>query len=172
MNRYYLCVCLLLLASLASASKVYELHLIIYKNDTVDLISINETDGRPGPFPSAGEDNYFFRILSDNGTVLFNQSFQMDFFAYRFRGANSTLPDVVSLEKREGYWKLPYYEDATVIELFHEDKMIFDYNIIPKKEEWQIPCCPSTLAIIFAVLVCVATIKSGAGPRFREDRIK
>jgi len=170
MNKSCILVCMLLLASFAGASKVYELHLIIYKNDSVTLISINETQGKPGPFPSAGDDNYLFRMLSDDGTVLFNQSFQMDFFAYRFRGPNSTLPDVVALTQREGYWKLPYYENASIIALYHEEKKIFEYDLKPKKEEWQIPCCPSAVAIIFAVLVCVTSIKSGARLRFQDER--
>lgn len=169
MNRVIFCVCLLL-ASLADAAKVYELHMIIYKNDSVKLVSFNVTDGRAGPFPTAGEDNYLFRMLSDNGTEIHNQSFQMDFFAYRFRGANSTLPDVVPLEQREEYWKLPYYEDVATIELFHEERKIFEYRVKPEKEEWQIHYCAFAPAVISLVLVCIASVISGDRPRIREGR--
>ena len=130
MRIYCAIVAFLLLFSVAVASSVYELHLAIYKNDTVELKGFNVTSGSPGPFPDAGKDNnYEFRILSGGNDVLFNQSFHLGFAAYRFRGPNSTSPDVNPYNVTDDYWRLPYFSDAASVQLFHGGKQIFEYRL-------------------------------------------
>jgi len=163
MNRIVFFFCLLALLPLSNAAKVYEFHLIVYNNDSVGLVSFNISDGKVSAFPSAGEDNYFFRILSADGKVLFNKSFQMGFEAYRFRGPNSTASDVVQLQSVEDYWRLPYHPDATSVELFHGDKKIFQYKLPEEKPEGELSCF--SFAALFAILLTAVYISfSGADP--------
>ena len=126
---------LIFLLAFSSAYQVYELHLVIHKNETVNLLGFQVVDGEMSAFPSAGQDNYEFRIVSKNGSVLFNRSFQMNFTAYRFRGPNSTAPDVVGLSQVEDYWKLPYFEDGDKIQLFHSGNKIYEYKVAEEKSE-------------------------------------
>ena len=163
MNRITFFFCLLMLLPLSNAAKVFEFHLIIHKNDSVKLVSFNITDGKVSAFPTAGEDNYLFRILSADGKVLFNKSFQMGFEAYRFRGPNSTAPDVVQLESVEDYWRLPYYQDANSVELFHENKKFFQYKLPEEKPEGE-PSCFSFAALLAILLTTVCISFSGSGP--------
>ena len=149
---------LIFFISLSSAYKIYELHLIIYKNDTVDLKALNVTEGMTSAFPSAGNDNYEFRIMSRDNKMLFNRSFQLEFEAYLFRGPNSTSPGVVPLEQYEDYWRLPYFDDAEKIQLYHEQKKIFEYTV-PKEEKGFSIC---GLATIIMLPILIFTIFRGA----------
>ncbi|MCX6774116.1 MAG: hypothetical protein NTY68_03930 [Candidatus Micrarchaeota archaeon] len=136
MSKMLIFAALLLILSITNAA-VYELHLVIYKNDSVELKDLNVTLGSPGPFPDAGNDNnYEFRIMAKDNGVLFNQSFHLGFVAYRFRGPDSTEPDVVPYNKTDNYWRLPYFDNASRIQLFHENRLIFEYAI-PEKQETE-----------------------------------
>ena len=158
---------LLLLIILSNAVNVYNLDLIIYPNDSAELVSIGIKEGESGPFPSAGNDNYHFEIFSKDNHVLFNQSFELNFFAYRFRGPNSTQPDVVPLNQSRDIWNLPYSKDASIIQLFHEDKKIWEYNVeylhervTPEKpiSEPTSPALPLALAAVCLVLIIIAVV--------------
>jgi len=157
MNRLLMVVCMLLWFSLANASQVYQLHMIVYANDTVQLVNITIRDGEPDIFPSAGEDNYAFKIISTKNKTLYDQPFQMGFVAYRLIPRNSTVPDEVLLEKREELWRLPYFDDAATIQLFHENKKIFEYQLpqqqkpaAPPSPDWTI-CCIAAGVMALAV---------------------
>jgi len=152
MNRPFVFVALLLLCSIASAESVYMLDIIIYQNDNVELRSFDIISGSPGPFSDAGgNNNYEFRILSKDKEVLFDQSFHLGYAAYRFRGPNSTSPDIVPYDKTENYWRLPYFDDAALIQLFHEGKIIFEYDVSKRQQTF-----PSNLNSIILIVGAIA----------------
>jgi hypothetical protein len=148
---------LIFLMTFSSAYKVYELHLVIHKNESVDLLGYQIIDGEISAFPSAGQDNYEFRIISNNGSNLFNKSFQMDFTAYRFRGPNSTVPDVVQLTQIEDYWKLPYFEDGKKIQLYHSGKKIFEYEVEEEKTEDGL--CALSMIIFVSLFLAIINVR-------------
>ncbi|NYZ74624.1 hypothetical protein H0O00_05750 [Candidatus Micrarchaeota archaeon] len=129
MKTKYFLVSLMLVLSLANAAKIYELHLTIYKNDTVVLNGFDTREGEVSIFPTSEDNNYEFRIISGGDTTLFSQPFHLGFVAYRFQGPNATEPSVVPYDQVEDYWNLPYYENAALIQLFHDGRKIFEYEL-------------------------------------------
>ncbi|NYZ74625.1 hypothetical protein H0O00_05755 [Candidatus Micrarchaeota archaeon] len=138
MNKCFILVFLLSVFGLLQASQVYVLDLTICKNDTVELNRFGIQPGSPGYFPQVGDYKYEFRIIARNATVLFTQPFRLEFVTYPFPGPNSTNPDIVNITNMWYDWKLPYYKDAAFIQLFHEDKKIFEYEL-PQQETEEEP---------------------------------
>lgn len=132
--NYRIFFLLLLISWSGYSAKVFELDITIHENDSVDLINFQITEGDVSYFYSTDKDNYEVRILSDAGQILFNQSFEMHFFGNLFRGPNSTSPDTGPITRIDNYWKLPYFEDAALIQLFHEDKNIFEYQVAQEEQ--------------------------------------
>ncbi len=134
-------ISILALASLTYAEKIYNMRLIIYKNDSVELSSIGIKDGGVGPFLSAGKNNYYFEVISKDNRLLFNQSFELSFVTYPDIFGNPQAPKVIEFNKSEDFWNLPYFEDAALIQLFHEDKKIWKYEVeylaarVPEQEK-------------------------------------
>ena len=156
---------LLFLLSISQASSVYNLDLTIWKNDSVQLNHFSINAGTPGYFPQQGDEMYEFRLLSEDGTNIYSKTFYLTFVTYPFRGPNSTEPGEVNISKIDYQWELPYDDNATSIQLFHDDKKIFEYGL-PRKEqqsgsagttqpefiEWNTLCLYGVLGAIFIVL--------------------
>lgn len=145
MNKVSMILGLFLIFSLVNASQVYVFDLDIYENDTVILKKFDVRLGGQSYFPDVGEEEYEFRILSRSSTMLFSQPFRLNFVTYPFIGPNSTEPGIVPIYKISYTWELPYFEDAALVQLFHEDKIIFEYEL-PGEEIEEPQDAPTTEA--------------------------
>jgi len=152
MNKILLFISFLLLPALASATGTFNLPLTIYKNDTVKFGVSNATSCEPTPFRSVIGDNYTLRIISSNGTLLYEDNFKIDFNAYRFRGPNSTEPDVVPLDKVEGCWQLPFFKDSSAV-LYHENISIYQHYLLDTPADAGGNPCSIPAAVLLVVLV-------------------
>jgi hypothetical protein len=169
-NKIFAIVAILAMLSLVNAGSIYDLNIVIYKNDTVELKNFSIREGSPGPFPDAGADNnYEFKIISRDGSMLFNQSFHLGFVAYRFRGPNSTEPDVIPYNRTEDHWRLPYFEDAALIQLYHEGKLIFEYGIMGSQKEEIVPSNGSSYVALDLTQNVTSNATPGAAPDTTPD---
>lgn len=113
---------------------VYYIYLIIYRNDTVTLTNFEVIDGIPTDFPTIPlELNYSILILSIKNEILFKAQLPVSFTAYPMPPEGE--PHVeVELNESIHYLRLPYFENANKIEIYHEDKLIFSYEICKVNE--------------------------------------
>jgi len=135
MRINFVIVGLVLIFSLVSAEQIYNLDLDIYKNDTVVLNNFKIASGSVSSFPQVGEEEHTFRIISNEGHQLYSEDFKLNFVTYPFMGPNATGPDVVDINLVRYSWKLPYFEDAWKIQLYHGNKKIFEYELLVEEEE-------------------------------------
>ena len=171
MKTIILIICLILLSHFSYAEKVYQIYLEIYKNDTVNLLDSKVTEEIIS-IPSSGEgEDYAFKIFSKDEKLLFKQQFKIGFYAYLKRLANSTETDEILIKVRYRYFNLPYFENADKIQLFHENKLIWEHNIkdeiIPKTTQNNtLPIAPpkntvegnSNILIAVAIGVVILTV--------------
>lgn len=121
--------------ALAQESKVFVLDLIIYKNDSnATLNDFSVADGIPTDFPEItevfqGQEQYTIKIISVNNEVLFQKEFLISFTPAPFIPPSGTTPEVTNLTNVEKYLRLPYFEGAKKIEIYHDNKIIFTYEI-------------------------------------------
>ena len=140
MKKLFLFGCFLALVSLIYA-EIYSLDLIIYRNDSAELVSIAIKDGSEGPFPFSLHNNYYFKIIGKDNQLLFEKPFTLNFVVHPEPYENSPAPSEILLNKSEDFWHLPYFQDASAIQLFHEDKKIWEYDV--EYLNPQIPSRPS-----------------------------
>ena len=129
MKLGFIFVGLLLVFSLVSAEQIYKLDLDICKNDTVILNHFEVSSGSISSFPQVGDEVYEFRIVSTEGHELFSEEFKLNFVTYPFMGPDATGPDIVDINVVRYSWKLPYFENAWKIQLYHGNKKIFEYEL-------------------------------------------
>lgn len=174
MKNIFIFSCLLMLFSFVYA-QAYYLNLIIYKNDSVELQSFSIHNGSAREFPVSLKNNYEFRIIAKDRSLLFSQPFVVNFIGYPDPLENSSAPGEVLLNKREDTWSLPYYSEAQYIQLFHEDKKIWEYEI-PENQQNQGSGTPN-FPIEYVIASCVGivlfvTIVLGAGYWLMKNRGK
>jgi hypothetical protein len=163
--KYSVLFLLLLAIGFFHCAKVFELDIAIHENDTVDVIDFQINDGDVSYFHSTDNNNYEIRIIDDCGKTLFGQGFEMHFYDGLFRGPNSTLPDTGPITVVSNYWKLPYYENAQAIQLFHEEKIILEYpisNFSDHKASGDSIRFPDVDQLLFGV-VCISILLILAG---------
>jgi hypothetical protein len=109
--------------------KVFYFHLIIYRIDTATLTNFEIIDGVPTDFPNIPlELNYTLLVFSIQDEILFKAKLPVSFTAYPMPPEGQ--PDIeVQLNESEQYLRLPYFENAKKIEIYHDDKLIFSYDI-------------------------------------------
>ena len=120
-------IIILMLIGISSAAKVYELHTTVYAEDKVDLISINISESNISHFMNSEKNNYYFQIISKDNRLLFNESFRYEFSFREFSG-------IMRIDKIEDFWKLPYFDDAKNIQLFHGNKKIWEQDVEDLRE--------------------------------------
>ncbi len=126
-------ILLLIVFGLVHTANIYEFDVAIHENDTAEVIGFKLSTGEKSYFHSTEDNNYEIRIVSDS-RELFSQGFEMHFHDGLFRGPNSTLPDTGPITTVTYYWRLPYFENASAIQLFHEEKLILEYPIVDSDE--------------------------------------
>ncbi|MDO8553738.1 MAG: hypothetical protein Q7S22_02940 [Candidatus Micrarchaeota archaeon] len=132
MRIFLLIMFILSFSILVSAEKTYDLRLIIHKNDTVEFVSIMSIDGTSDPFLDVNRSGYSFRILSKNGAVLESGGFNLGFVSHIDTIPSSNISSeeqFIERDKSKGHWYLPYFKDAKLIQLFHKDKKIWEYDV-------------------------------------------
>lgn len=111
-------------------SQVYDIKSIIFKNDSYNLVSIDLSNAETGPFPISLNNNYHFELLDKRGKIIFNQPFTLNFVVYPDPNENETATaQVISINQSYTFWRLPYSEDVKSIRLYHNDKLIWDYDV-------------------------------------------
>ncbi|MEM5853198.1 MAG: hypothetical protein QXG39_05745 [Candidatus Aenigmatarchaeota archaeon] len=126
---FFAFVVLLTLAS-AQTNKIIVLELLIFQNDTVILKSFIITDGVPDKFfPQEINPSYLLKIISFDGQVVFQENLRISFLAYPTSFSENVSDTVINLEKVNLYLKLPFFETAEKIQIYHDSKLIFDFKI-------------------------------------------
>ncbi|MEK6982457.1 MAG: hypothetical protein AABX38_05990 [Candidatus Micrarchaeota archaeon] len=111
-------------------SQIYDLSLLIYKNDSAKIVDISISDFEPGPFPTSLNNNYHFEIIDTENKIIFNQPFTMRFVVYPDPYEDGTArAQVINLNQTYSFWRLPYFQNAKTIQLYHENKKIWEYNV-------------------------------------------
>jgi hypothetical protein len=143
--------------------KIFAIHIIIYKNDTVGLVSFETSQGTLTDFPeitpvSEEQELYSIIIVSTDNKILFNKSFIIGWVAHPF---NKT--DVI-LNESDKYFRLNYFDSASKIEILHDNRVIFSYNLCKPdgicdalKGENNINCpqdCLQTIATTIPKPIC------------------
>jgi len=131
-NVWGLALILLAFACTASADQVFIYEVSISKNDSVDLKDFSLIEGKVNTAQTpAGE--YTIKILSATKelfTAEIKVSFQTHEDAIDKDGKMHQIP--VDLAKVDKFLRLPYSKDATKINLYHKDKLIYSLDI-PEK---------------------------------------
>ena len=136
--------------------KIFYLHLIIYKNDSVDFKEFSTIYGTPSIFPDQPiEENYTVRVLSKENKILFKGYLEISYVAHPMPPEGQPEVDVYFNES-EQYIRLPYFEQASKIQIFHIDKLIFKYDVpVKSTTTTQPPTGPQPLNIQLIVYVII-----------------
>jgi hypothetical protein len=120
-------VVFLILASMVSAQeiqKIFAVHLTVYRNDTVVLQSLIIDNGKVSDFLDINS-KYTVKTVSFNGNILFEKPVSINFFTYPFG------KETILLNERDVYLKIPFSPDTEKIQLYHENKTIFEIDTKP-----------------------------------------
>lgn len=104
--------------------KIYSLLLIIFKNDTVVLEKFSVEVGMQSHFPST-DTGYYIQIISYKNERLFKSNLGISFTIHYQTFAE----EPKDLEKILINIRLPYFEEAERIEIYHGDSLIFSIKI-------------------------------------------
>lgn len=110
--------------------KIYSLLLTIFKNDTVILENISVEMGVLSHFPTT-KTGYYVKIISYTNETLFESNLGISFKIHYqiFPGEKIPNIEIEELEKILVSLRLPYFENADRIEIYHDDKLIFTFKI-------------------------------------------
>lgn len=105
--------------------KIFVFYTVVYKDDRVEFVDFNATKGIPDTFYEYPSD-YNLKIISVKNEILFQTPLQISFIAYP---QIEDQPGVVELNEVTLYLRLPYFPDADRIELYHNNILIFDFDV-------------------------------------------
>lgn len=111
---------------LVNAQQIYRLQPNISKNDQVTLNSIKTDYGEEDIVSSSMGEPYKILILSMKGETLYFNDFKINFITHIDTEQGAIYQNI---SYRTFYWNLPYFENAKQIQLYHENKLIWSYNI-------------------------------------------
>ena len=114
--------------SVYAQEKIFSFDVIIYKDDRVELIDFQISDGKVTDFPKYDDANYFIRILSFEGEILFEGSMKITYIAHPFPPPGEEEREV-ELNETEKFLRMPYFANAKTIELYHDDKLIYSLDV-------------------------------------------
>jgi len=139
------------------ATEFFSIIADVYRNDTVKLKSF-EIRNLEGVVFERGEGDYSF-VLFSNDKKLYENKMIIEFEAMggEVDEQGNMRPVYVTVDPQEVYVRLPHYENATKVEIYHLDNRIFTYEICnnnnqcePSIGENTINClqdCPTTTTI-------------------------
>jgi hypothetical protein len=111
----------------AQTSKIFVLYATVYKNDTVELRDFKISEGKQDVFIQQ-ESEYSLKIISINNRILFQAPLQISFYAFpQQEGIDQ--PSIIQTDEATLYLRLPYFLDASKIEIYHKNKLIFQHQI-------------------------------------------
>ena len=107
------------------------INLSVYQNDAVDEVSITITDGRPtaNSVLQNLDGDYSLEIKDINGSTLWSQAFGL-YFDYNgpvFLGIDYSS---INYDALNVSYRVPYTSGMSVIELYHNQEMIFSKEIL------------------------------------------
>lgn len=108
----------------------------IYQNDTVELLDLKIAEGKPS-ISTIGD--YKIRVVSEDGKTLHESRLDV-FFMYEKKKENGVLVDYKLKEFVDVFLSLPYYPQASSLQLFHGNKKIFQQEIPRLETEEKIAC--------------------------------
>jgi hypothetical protein len=125
--------------------KIFFLDITIFKNDTVMLNKFDIIEGVQDRFlPEQSNKDYILKIISSSNQVLFEINLPVFFIAFpdiNEEIAEGSPPTKFDMDEVKLILKLPYFSDADKIQIYHSDKLIFDYKI-PKPRK---PICGNNI---------------------------
>jgi hypothetical protein len=107
--------------------KICSIWLRIFRNDTVILESFSVEEGLQSHFPTS-QTGYYVEVLSYNNEILFKANVGISFNIHIL---TTEIPTNITTELNEILinLRLPFFENAKEINLYHEDKKIFSLQL-------------------------------------------
>jgi hypothetical protein len=108
---------IILFSSIVAAQQSFSFGLMIDTDENVNISFIEATDAR-NLLPD-DEGPYSLRILDSNEDLLYSKDFNVGFI----------VPGLGEVNESFIYWNLPYHEEASSVEILHENRLIFSANL-------------------------------------------
>ena len=118
-------ICLVLIPSIfakVELQTVYSLQVEIFRNDEVVLKDISSENGFVSSFPTTSRD-YSIKVLGKNDKVLFDRDIEVSFVL------NLEPIKTIQLKSSVVHLRVPYFENAERIKIFHNSKEIFSIDL-------------------------------------------
>jgi len=110
-----------------AAEKIFSLIFTIYRNDTVVLENLIIETGETSHFPTR-DTGYYIEILTPENISLFKSNLGISFVINIFT-QEKVLNTTVTLDENLIQVRLPYFNEARWIRIYHEDKKIFEIDL-------------------------------------------
>ena len=122
-------LCFLFMLPVVNAQeKIYSVLFAVYSNDTVILKNFAVQEGLQTHFPTSNT-GYYVEILSYSNEKLFQANLGIS-FTIHVMTAPGELPEIITeLEEVLVQLRLPYFDDAKRIAVYHLDKKILDLDL-------------------------------------------
>lgn len=108
--------------------KIYSMLLIVFRNDTVILKSFSVETGLQSHFPTT-DTGYYVEILTYENKRLFRANLGISFSIHLMLLSKEVSNMETELNEILVLLRLPYFENASKINIYHRDKLIFSYEI-------------------------------------------
>jgi len=127
------------------ATEFFSIIADVYRNDTVKLKSF-EIRNLEGVVFERGEGDYSF-VLFSNDKKLYENKMIIEFEAIggEVDEQGNMRPVYVTVDPQEVYVRLPHYENATKVEIYHLDNRIFTYEICNNNNQCEPPIGENTI---------------------------
>jgi hypothetical protein len=126
-NRIALIICLLMIASACvEARTVLKMTYTVDKNDAVELLELKPTIGT---FDRENPRKQSYSLYIEDGDQLLYTSYLPLSFKRSFVGETDEMTEWQSMDKITVMNKLPYFGNYGTIKIYHDDKVIFSYDL-------------------------------------------
>jgi hypothetical protein len=148
-------VVLYLTPQIYARQNIYSFLANVYRNDTVILLEFNVGFDEPTDFPLI-DVGYKLKVTDYKSNSIFEAFLPIEFKQQII--TSEGVKDII-LEMVPLYLKIPYFENASRIEIFHNKTLIFAYNICdsnyicePEKGETPVNCPNDCLPVTTTTL--------------------
>jgi len=115
----------------SAVEKVYSFQLEVGKDDTVNLINFEISEGSESINLMDEEKDYKVELKTKEGSIIYIKYFDLDFKAYIdiLPGFEGEINEEVELNEEQMILNIPFKANAAIFELSHFEKSIFKYSI-------------------------------------------
>lgn len=112
-----------------SQEKIYILIVSVNKDDTTKIQNFSVENGAQSHFPTTNI-GYRVEIISDKNEILFSANLGISFTIFVMTPPGNETPEPFpEINETLANLRLPYFENAKQILIYHDDKVIFSYDI-------------------------------------------